>query len=1502
MADPRHRRYAHQVAKALATFGQVTEWADFSAFLSRLHKALQPPPGLGGAIDIPHKHVVAKRLAQGLNPALPNGVHQRAVDVYREILHTIGPQGLASDLQVWAAGLLPFFQYAATAVRPAVLELYEVYFLPLQHRLKPVAKALALALLPGIEEETGDFYERVTRLLDAIEDAVGPAFFAQCLFLVVSTNPGVRVAAVSGLMIRALSTALADPNVLVLRGVLDFLNTAVPVAVLVQGGVPSQGSASSRLYTWLLGGEDAAAAVVASESSSSEIGERFRKEVMPLVVRSLTADIQAPHDDPPSPDSSDPYQAYKVFVALLDKWEIGYPLSRGFAYFALGSLRKQGHDAAHGAGDVESIRISAQAIYNAVEPYVVWSAVYAALQGQEQQGSNTGDDEVNEWLLQNFSKGDKEVSTIHAPLLLGHLMRWMNDGERLRNLPPSDVETLAHVTEMLLQTVSTEDDDTQIASAGGVESVDEFLQRICSLAGAYYEAEATMKPPNEPTIPVSELAIVLFQGLTATTAGGLETMKQVIPQLQILRLLRALVKRLRGMERTQPIAWARTDFLHWIEETLKASLGDLSSPHTSRTRILTVPSLTSALGRRTRDFGPGYGYCNRVGGISRSPTSAQPGQNGYTEENTSRGKIRWVSNSAFRLLPKTRTAQQQQLVSLILRMHTDVNPALIENVIMECLCDEGVCMRSSVYAFGALWDASLESRHLPLDKPMFYLLDNVESQKPEVQRSIQAWLKQEPLGFLKMIDRILCSMLSKSPPVDPGTVHNAGRDYEYLLFQKPADIRILTYHVAKLHEVIRIGAKPLRLAMEERVVNEPTLSAYSKTDVISNEILQLTETIFQPSRIPEISVASEDNLILLLRTVNSLVHYTLGDGFKAGQNNPSKTPVLPSESVGLLGYVFSSSTPESEITTIENGLPKTAGLESMRSVIALLMDVYIRSGKSLESRIEDETRTAMRNFYRLHPEEFLESVIDIALGEKPFKVNRTETDASAIVDDVAESAHRVVDLITLALSKRLSAGEEQRKRNLHLTTDAKMLAFLRDYISRLEAPIAVQTSSFCLGLTKALVQSSNVGQRKRLAPGIFQVLNVVLVKVASTSALTDRRYRKDVQDTFLRMLETTATSLNEASTTLNQGEILQKDVRNRVIETRQFITNVTLSNLRDILIEEDRVLQAATVILNTFVLPTLRSRSRSELIAEQQALDILLGLSCITYTLKLWKGIVLDIFNDPGFFSMKPELRPLWRTIIASLMDQDRERFPELLGNFFANKEQEAITKAANIRRLSLLLLAAETNHYLIQLPHIQERLVEILRTPSVYPAINAEVYLCLRIMLCRFSSQQLTNFWPMILSELIFESAMEDLPKDGSDQLTTVLAACKFLDLLIALQIEDFQIHQWMFLTDTADAIYSESRANSESILDRLAGLILGTKPDTERNLETPSLVDMEHVYMGRRRPVLATISKIQSIQDLAPFFVKASTLAYEGVYEGSSVDWEYIEQTLDDEIFCAT
>lgn len=158
-SDPKYRKYAQQVEKTLATFEHVNEWADFITFLAKLLKCLQSAPQYP---FIPHKLTVAKRLSQCLNPALPTGVHQRALDVYVHILTTIGPDNLRRDLPAWTSGLLPFFQYAATSIKPMVLSIFGRFYLPLQEALRPATKAFILALLPGLDEEASEWFEQAS--------------------------------------------------------------------------------------------------------------------------------------------------------------------------------------------------------------------------------------------------------------------------------------------------------------------------------------------------------------------------------------------------------------------------------------------------------------------------------------------------------------------------------------------------------------------------------------------------------------------------------------------------------------------------------------------------------------------------------------------------------------------------------------------------------------------------------------------------------------------------------------------------------------------------------------------------------------------------------------------------------------------------------------------------------------------------------------------------------------------------------------------------------------------------------------------------------------------------------------------------------------------------------------------------------------------------------------------------------------------------------------------
>ena len=74
---------------------------------------------------------------------------------------SVQPDGLKRDLPLWSSGLFPFFEYAATSVKPVLLGLFEKYYVPLQGELRPIMRAFILALLPGLEEETSEAFEQV---------------------------------------------------------------------------------------------------------------------------------------------------------------------------------------------------------------------------------------------------------------------------------------------------------------------------------------------------------------------------------------------------------------------------------------------------------------------------------------------------------------------------------------------------------------------------------------------------------------------------------------------------------------------------------------------------------------------------------------------------------------------------------------------------------------------------------------------------------------------------------------------------------------------------------------------------------------------------------------------------------------------------------------------------------------------------------------------------------------------------------------------------------------------------------------------------------------------------------------------------------------------------------------------------------------------------------------------------------------------------------------------
>lgn len=227
-------------------------------------------------------------MSQCLNPSLPSGVHQKALEVYNYVFTVVGKDGLSRDLPLYLTGLAPTLSFASLSVRTPFLDLLERHFLDLDPRaLRPAMKSIILALLPGLEDETAEDFDRTLKLLESFKKAIRPAgseeitpihsagddFFWQCFFLAAITGQSRRPGALAylvrnlpklghtltpdsrdgdssaqkeeielsskvaqlvttpepGLLLRCFAAGLADEQLLIQRGFLDLLVTHLPL-------------------------------------------------------------------------------------------------------------------------------------------------------------------------------------------------------------------------------------------------------------------------------------------------------------------------------------------------------------------------------------------------------------------------------------------------------------------------------------------------------------------------------------------------------------------------------------------------------------------------------------------------------------------------------------------------------------------------------------------------------------------------------------------------------------------------------------------------------------------------------------------------------------------------------------------------------------------------------------------------------------------------------------------------------------------------------------------------------------------------------------------------------------------------------------------------------------------------------------------------------------------------------------------------------------------------
>lgn len=337
--------------------------------------------------------------------------------------------------------------------------------------------------------------------------------------------------------------------------------------------------------------------------------------------------------------------------------------------------------------------------------------------------------------------------------------------------------------------------------------------------------------------------------------------------------------------------------------------------------------------------------------------------------------------------------------------------------------------------------------------------------------------------------------------------------------------------------------------------------------------------------------------------------------------------------------------------------------------------------------------------------------------------------------------------------------------------------------------------------------------------------------------------------------------------------------------------------------ETDRITNAISNISTNVIAPTLRSRLFPNNV-NQTVLDLLQQISKISAGSKIWKKDITDAFNDPRFFGSRIDLvKSGWMGLLRQWVLVDKERFPELLsrlappatagimfgvGATAARLEADRKTQL-NLRRIALLILSNGEDHFIIDYPALLQKLEDLLQATHISSpssVTRAELFMVLRSLVLRTSPTHMAPFWPLINTEL--QEAISAVPQHQQSELYgpySLLQSSKLLDVLLLLVPDDFQLQEWLFVTDTIDAIYPPGRWEPIALADEISrslgprdsvSPIPGDLSDKQR-LNRPSL-DSDRI---RETPKDDIVDRI-----LKPFFERISIQAFESTYSMNSPD----------------
>ena len=170
-----YEKFEKKLIGILNSTSNAKSWSDLLKFAKEILVILKKNEKEIDFSKISTKPLLEKRLAQCLNPDVPNGVHEVIIDIYSCLLSNISSQqnsSLQDNLGLYLSGLFPFFSHASLQNKKKFLEeiINKVLLTIRMDEMILCFPGILASLIPGFDDNDEKIKKLIFQSFDAFID------------------------------------------------------------------------------------------------------------------------------------------------------------------------------------------------------------------------------------------------------------------------------------------------------------------------------------------------------------------------------------------------------------------------------------------------------------------------------------------------------------------------------------------------------------------------------------------------------------------------------------------------------------------------------------------------------------------------------------------------------------------------------------------------------------------------------------------------------------------------------------------------------------------------------------------------------------------------------------------------------------------------------------------------------------------------------------------------------------------------------------------------------------------------------------------------------------------------------------------------------------------------------------------------------------------------------------------------------------------------------------